>query len=214
MWMMAQCPIHSIKGVDVLLSGAISIVKKIIGVIKAKRHIKREPFRESISSGNKISIKNCENVTLEVSLDVYEVYKSGTIDKDLDKLTSPLVEGHIDSAEIEAQSIDGEVLRERITVNDRPYFETGDLAITSTKETWLYARLNSLTKSTNSGWLHLTDGTRVFYKYVGDDKQQFHKIFGTYDGLVYVQCTAKMDENLKVVSLDVFKMERTQKDLF
>ena len=190
------------------------IIKKIVGVIKTKRHIKRQPFNESVSIENKISIKNSENVTLEVSLDVYELYKSGLIDKDLDRLTSPLSEGHIDSAEIETQSVDGEVLREKITVGERPYFETGELAVTSTRETRLYARLNSLTKSTNSGWLHLTDGTRVFYKYVGDDTQQFHKIFGTYDGLVRVQCIAKMDENLKVVSLDVLSMERAQKDLF
>ena len=90
---------------------------------------------------------------------------------------------------------------------------TRDLAVTSTKETWLNARLNSLTKSTNSGYLFLIDGTRAFYRYVGDAPQELHAIFGTYDGPVHIRCAASMDENLKVVSLDIVAIERVQGNL-
>ena len=54
-------------------------------------------------------------------LEIYDLFKGGSLDKDLDRLTSPLVEGRIDAAEIEARSIDGQVLRERITTEERPY---------------------------------------------------------------------------------------------
>ena len=203
-----------IAAVSALAGGAFWIIKKIAGVVQIKRHVQRRPFKERIAANNSIVISNADNVTLEIPLDVYELFKSGGLDKDLNRLTSPLVEGRIDAAEIEARSADGNVLRERITVEERPYFESGDLAVTSTRETWLVARLNSLTKSTDSGWLYLNDGTQAFYRYVGDDPQQLHAIFGTYDGLVRVRCTANMDENLKVVSLDMVGIERVQGQLF
>ena len=193
---------------------AVWIIKKIVGVVQIKRHVQRRPFTETIAADNSIVIVNTDNVKIEVPLDIFELFKSGTIDKDLSRLTSPLVEGRIDAAEIEARAIDGQVLRERITAVERPYFDSGDLAVTSTQETWLDARLNSLTKSTNSGWLYLTDGTRAFYRYVGENAHQLHAIFGTYSGLVRVRCTAHMDANLKVVSLDIVAIERVQGHLF
>ena len=198
------------------LSGiAYKIVRKITGVVGLKKHAQGQPFKEHISADHGIVITNSNNVNLEFPLPVYELFKSGSLDKDMDRLTSPLVEGRIDAAEIEARSADGEVLRERITVEQRPYFKSkDDLAVTSTNDTWLVVRLNSLTKSTDSGWLYLNDGTRAFYRYVGESPQQLYSLFGTYDGLVRVQCKANMDENLKVVSLDIGWIERTQVKLF
>ena len=213
-WTMLGANAGQIAAVGALGGAAIWIIRKIAGVIRVKRHVKRCPFKETVAANNSIAISNVDNVILEVPLQVYELFKSGNIDKDLDRLTSPLVAGRIDAAEVEARPVDGEVLRERITAEERPYFDCGDLARTSTRETWLVARLNSLTKSTNSGHLYLNDGTRVFYRYVGDDPGQLCEIFGTYNGLVRIRCTANMDENLKVLDLDVIVIERVQGDLF
>ena len=213
-WTMLGDNAGQIAVVSTLTGAAYGIIKKIAGVVQIKRHVQRRPFKENIAASNSIVVTNADNVTIEVPLEIYDLFKGGSLDKDLDRLTSPLVEGRIDAAEIEARSIDGQVLRERITTEERPYFESGDLAITSTRETWLAARLNSLTKSTNSGWLYLNDGTRAFYRFVGDDAQQLHMIFGTYDGPVRIRCTANMDENLKVVSLDMLEIERAQGQLF
>lgn len=118
-----------------------------------------------------------------------------------------------DAAEIQARSADGEVLRERITAEERPYFRTTEVAVTDTQETWLVVKLNSLVKSTNAGWLWLSDGTRAYYRYTGDDPNKLHQLFGTYDGPVRVRCVAHLDENLKVVSLDVWDIQRAQGDL-
>ena len=116
----------AIGAIAAVLGVAYKIIQKIIGVSKIKRHVKRRPFKESIKANNSIVIANSENVTLEVPLEVYELFKSGSIDKDLDRLTSPLVEGRIDAAEVEARPTDGEVLRERITAEERPYFESDE----------------------------------------------------------------------------------------
>ena len=120
--------------------------------------------------------------------------------------------GRIDAAEIEARSEDGNVLRERITVEERQYFE--NVEVTSTREMKLVVRLNSLTKTTNSGYLYLQDGKRVSYRYLGDDNQQLHFIFGAHSDPVQVRCKARMDENLDVLSLDIFEIERVQGGLF
>lgn len=62
-------------------------------------------------------------MTIEVPLKVYELFNSGVIDNDLNKMTQPLIKGRIDASEIAARSPDGTVLHERITAEERPYFE-------------------------------------------------------------------------------------------
>jgi hypothetical protein len=80
-----------------------------------------------------------------------------------------------------------------------PYGFVGFLRSRARAETPLVAKLNSLTKTTNSGYLYLTDGTRAFYRYKGDNPQQLHLLFGTYSGLVRIRCIAHLDANLKIV---------------
>ena len=201
-----------ITALGVLSSSAFWIFERLTRVIHLKRHVRGRPFEESISAHNSIVVTNSENVAIEVSPPIHELFKSGILNKDLDRLTRPLVEGRIDAAEIEARSEDGNVLRERITVEERPYFESRE--VTSTQEMKLVVRLNSLTKTTNSGFLYLKDGKRVSYRYLGEDQQQLHVIFGTFNGPVQVRCKARMDENLDVVSLDIFEIESVQGGLF
>jgi hypothetical protein len=202
--------VDSLTAASIVVGGAYWIISKIAGVVQVKRHVKKQPFKERISANNTIVISNSDNVTIEVPLEVYELFKSGILDTDLNKMTSPLVKGRIDAAEIEARSVDGIVLNERITVEERPYFETTDVTVTTTRETWLTAKLNSLTKTTDSGWLYLSDGSRAFYRYKGDNPSQLHQLFGNYDGPVRVRCTANLDENLKIVSMDVSDIEKLQ----
>jgi len=201
-------------GAAVATGAAFGIVKKIVGVIQAKKHVKNAPYSERISANNSVIISNSQNVTIEVSLDVYELLKSGLLDKDLVRITSPLREGHIDSAEIAARAPDGAVLREKITVDELPFFQTTSVAVTTTSPTWYTAKLNSLVKSTDGGWLWLNDGTRAYYRYVGPDPASLHALFGTYDGPVLIHAVAHLDENLKIVSMDVQAVERGQGELF
>ncbi len=193
---------------------ALPIVKKIFGVIRIKKHVGDDPSNERISAENSIVVVNSNNVEIVVDRLTYELYKNRKLDKDLALLAKPLVKGRIEAAEFEVRGNNAETLYERITVEDRPYFEITDIAVTTTRETSLVARLNSLTKSTNSGYLHLQNEKRIFYRYSDDDPLNLHAIFGNYDGPVKIQCIAEMDDKLEVLSLEVLHIERLQKELF
>ena len=47
-----------------------------------------------------------------------------------------------------------------------------------------------------------------------NNHSNLHRIFGTVDGPVKVQCEEKSGEDGEVVSLDIFDIERLQSDLF
>lgn len=149
-----------------------------------------------------------------MSQESYELYENGSLDKDLDQLTKPLQKRGIDAAEFEVQADNQETLSQRITSKDRPHFEIRDTEYTTTEETELIVRLNSLTKSTNSGHLHLQNGNRVFYEYSGDDHLKLHAIFGTYSGPVLIRCRAKLNDQLETVKVEIFEIDRLQMELF
>jgi hypothetical protein len=193
---------------------AVAIVAKIIGVIRAKKHVKKQPYKEQIGlSQNTIVVNNSQNVTIEMPLEVYELFASGALDPDLNKMMSPLVEGKIDAAEIEARTNDGIVLRERVEVSERQYFDTTETVTTSTLRTELVVRLNSVTKTTNKGYLYLLDGTRVSYSYKGDMPVKLYTLIA-HDGPIRIQCVAYLDENLKPASVDIYDLEKVQGELF
>ena len=194
---------------------AFPIVNKIFEVIGIKKHVGADASKERISAENSIVVSNSNNVEITVSPRAYELYKNGTLDEDLERLTRPLQEGRINSAEFEVQADNQETLSQRITSEDRPHFEIKDPEVTTTiKETEIVATLNSLTKSTNSGYLHLQNGKRIFYRYLGDDNSKLHTIFGNYNGPVKIRCRAKLDDQLDVVSVDVLKIDRMQMEMF
>ena len=151
---------------------------------------------------------------LRCRVHIYNIYKNKLIDNDLGKLVRPLRDGHIESAELLVTDRNNNVLSERIDISDRAYFEGEELPATSTREAWLIGKLNSLTKSTESGYINLTDGERVFYAYVGNNKQALHSIFGTYDGPVRVWAVAYLDESLKPIRLEISEIELAQGELF
>lgn len=213
-WTFLDHHANVISAAGVIGGAAIGIVAKIIGVIRMKKHVRREPYREHIGQGNNtIIVTNSQNVTIEMPLQVYELFKAGTLDSDLSKVVSPLAEGRIDAAELEARVADGVVLRERIEAPERPYFDTAITVTTTTRETWLTVRLNSVTKSTNRGYLYLLDGTRASYTYKGENPTKLYTLIA-HDGPVRIRCVAFLDENLKVASVDIFDLEKVQGELF
>ncbi len=212
-WSLLGSNAAAICAAATVATGVYSIVKKIMGVIALKRHVKKRPYKESISATNSIVVANADNVTIEVPLDLFELFKAGRLDPDMNKMMRPLEKDRIDSAELSAHIPDGTVLRERITAEERPYFDTEEIVATTTRETRLIVSLNALTKSTNSGYAYLSDGSRVFYTYVGDNPKKLHNLF-SYPGPLEVSCEAQMDENLKVIRLEIYDLEKTTNDLF
>lgn len=203
-----------VTGAAALLIGSAQlIVRKIIGVVRLKRHVKRRPFKVEISGDRNIVIMNSQKVSIETPKEIYDVFASGRIDKPLNKLTSPLAPGRIEAAEIEALPANGEPFRERITSQERHCFELEDVVVTSSRRAHRIVTLVSVHKGTNNGTLLLTNGKRASYSYKGDNHSKLHRVFGTEDGPVIVQCEEKLDEEKEVVSLDIFDIERLQPDL-
>jgi hypothetical protein len=216
-WQMLASSADALTSVSVLGGGAVTIVGGIIGVIRLKRHVKRRPFRERIGhANNTVEITSSENVTISMPITVFNIYKSKLIDQDISKIVQPLEQGRIDAAEIvvEDASYLDEMTRERIEAAERDLFVDESVPVTSSDPAWIVCRLNSLTKSTDSGYLHLSDGSRVFYKFVRQVPSELRHIFGTYDGPVRVFASAQLDENLKVIELNVLEIERVQGELF
>jgi hypothetical protein len=198
---------------SILVGAASVIVTSIIGVIKLKKHLKNQPFTTKIAGHDSVSVINSSNVSLEMPINIYNIYKTELIDTDVAKIVKPLETGRIDAAEIVA-TIGTDQVRERIEASERQYFEATEVVVTSTKETWITGKLNSLTKSTEAGYVYLTDGTRVPYQWVGGHSGKLHQIFGTYEGVVRIYGVAHFDENLKPTRIEVSDIEKVQGHLF
>ena len=87
-----------------------AVIKKIINVVRIKKHVGAEPAEERIVAQNNIVIINSANVELVVDRSTYEAYKSEKIDKDLELMTRPLQEGRINSAQITVQAYEEETI--------------------------------------------------------------------------------------------------------
>lgn len=206
--------IAAVAGLTTIGGMAFLTVKKVFEVIRIKKHVGAGESNERISANNGIVVINSNNVEINVTPPEYNVYKNRTIDKDLELLTRPLQEGKINSAEFEVRAENHETLRQKIMSEDRPHFEIKDLKVTTTKEKELIATLNSLTKSTNSGWLKLPNKKRLFYRYIGDDYVKLHSIFGNYSGPVKILCREILDENSNIKSLEILTIDRMQMEMF
>lgn len=193
-------------------AAALAIVGIIIAVIQLKKHIKNEPHSTKLDAGSgSIAVINSQNVAITVSLSAYTVFKEKLIDGDLSRIARPLEEGKVNTSALEVTH--GKTThRESIMLSEKPLFEVAETTVTTTKETWLTGRINSMTKSTNSGHIYLSDGNRVYYKLKAEKPSDYYGLFG-HSGLVKVRCVAKMDENLRPTELEIFEMIPLQPNL-
>lgn len=199
---------------SILIGGAQLILKRMIEVIRIKRHVKNRPYKVDIRGDNNIVVINSQDTSLEASKRTHDAFESGIIDKQLDRLTSPLKVGRIEAAELEALPINGEALSERIFAEERDYFRVEDPVTTTRGRANQIVTLNSLYKSTNNGSLRLTDGRLVPFSYKGEDKSILYSIFGSENGPVNALCEEKLNKLGEVVSLDIFDIRLLQLELF
>ncbi|PJE73929.1 MAG: hypothetical protein COV01_03770 [Candidatus Taylorbacteria bacterium CG10_big_fil_rev_8_21_14_0_10_41_48] len=193
------------------LSGAIGIVKAIMWTIQLTKHTEKKPYSETINANNQsIVVTNSKNVSVEVPIQIFQIFKSGSVSADLNKIVQPLETGKIDSTEIVAKTKQ-ETIKEKILVDEKKFFDVEEIVITKTQEMWLTGMLNSLTKTTNRGFFLLNDGSRISYKLANDKPENLYPFF-IHKGLVKVKCVAHMDENLKPAQIDIFDIEKAQQD--
>jgi hypothetical protein len=204
---------QQLQAIGSVVAAAMSVLTVLFQVINVKKHTEKRPYREDVSAGlGDINIINSKNVSLSISVDAYNVLKNELIDSDLAKIVAPLQSGQVDESELSVNA-DGVRLGVTVTATDKQYFETAKEPATSTGEMWLIGTINSMTKSTNSGYIYLADGTRVYYKIKGEKPDRFYWLF-SHGGPVKVRCVANLDDSLKPTSLDVFEMVAMQEPLF
>jgi len=204
---------NNLTGLSICSSAGLFVVAGIIKLISLKKHVRNEPYTEKINSENQsIIINNSKNVSLEVPIIIFNIFKEKILDIDINKIVRPLEEGRIDSTCIEA-TYDNEVISEKVEINEKKYFDVESVTVTKTQETWLVGKFNSLTKSTNKGFFILTDGTRVSYQLISEKPELLYHYF-IYSGPVKVRCVAHMDENLKVASIDIYEIQKLQTEIF
>ncbi len=179
------------------------VIDRIAGTAKAKKHTQGGDYNvgEIAGDNNRVLIVNNLNVSLPVDKSVLDLLREGTIDSELDKMTAPLREEAIDSFELRQ---DGEAMPDlRLEASDRPYFaKPRQTRTTTTQETELVGTLNTISKSTNAGVFISDSGKRIRYRLLGEDISELYRRFA-HIGLVKVRCTAKLDQNLDVVSIDI-----------
>lgn len=189
--------------------GAVAVVKTMMHVVSLVKHTQKLPYEETINANNQsIVITNSKNVTLEVPISVYNIFKNGTIQQDLSKIVQPLENGKIDSTTLVAK-INKEILSQEVSLEEKKFFEVEEIVVTETKEMWLQGMLNSLTKTTNRGFFLLSDGSRVSYKLATKSPEDMYPYF-IHKGLVKVRCKAHLDENLKPAQIEIYEIQPLQ----
>lgn len=200
---------HQLKAVELTLHYARHAVKVISDLIRAKKHIRSNPYTISVKGdGNNVNIINAENVTIPVTLDAANILKARLVDGDLNKIASPLRQKIIQKADLVVREAGKQLEEASITSEERDFFRPEPVQ-ESALEQELVGRLVSLNKENNRGTFKMNENRSVPYRFVGKDKEVFHADF-SYKGPVRVTCTAHYDENQELISIDIESVERLQ----
>ena len=191
-----------------------SIMSTIFEISKLKIHIGNEAYTEQVGDRQSIVINNADNVKVNFNHITYQLYKDGDLDINMRNLVQPLEAGRIDSAEFKVTSTDGKIISQTIRAEDRPSFEPKQITITKTQKVEQTVTLNSLTKTTNNGFLYLANAKRVPYSYKGENDQKLYEIFGNENKPIKIICEAHMNDQLEVISVDIYDLDRIQGSLF
>ncbi len=190
------------------------VIEKIAAVAKAKKHVQNSLYTTEVSVGgdhNQIVIVNGVNARLPVDKDVFVLMQEGTIDAELDKMTSPLREDAIDVFEIKRETAEAADLH--LDASDRPYFSRSRREATTTAELTMLGTMTTISKTNNSGVFVAENGRRIRYRFTNEEKlAELYRQFA-HLGPVKVTCTAKLDENLDVISIDISNVEPAQERL-
>ena len=157
-----------------VVEAAMTILGMIISIIKLKKHVQKKPYSTKIdgSSGD-ISIVNSEHVSITTSVQIFNLFREGALDQDLAKIAKPIEADKVTSGTIQATTPE-QTLSATIDESEKAFFEVTEETVASTKETSIVGQINQMTKSTNSGYVHLSDGTRVYFKLAMDHPETIY----------------------------------------
>ena len=187
------------------------VIDKIAGVAKAKKHVQNSLYTTEVAvdgDRNQIVIVNGVNARLPVDKDIFDLLQEGTIDAELDKMTSPLREDAVDVFEI--KRAEEKVPDLHLNASDRPYFSRMRKEATTTAELTMVGTMSTISKANNSGIFVAENGRRIRYRFTAEEKlPELYRQFA-HLGPVRVRCTARLDENLDVIAIDINDVEPLQ----
>lgn len=193
-------------------------VAAIIKYMQLVRHIEGKPYETKPApiqnNQSQVAVTNSNNATVIAPIILVQMLDDKSLRRDVAKIVRPLMKGAIDSAKISAEH-QGEKLETEITVEDKPYFETGLKPSAETKEVELRGHFVSMNKSTHKGVFVLNDGTRISYELAKSESSKFYQFYQSfgYKEPVKILATAELNEHLKPVLLTIYNVEKTQSEL-
>ncbi len=191
-------------GTIVTVGKMIEMVVRLCKWLKGRQPQKAIPTLDQPEQSMILVSHSGEEIT--VPLDVFEAYRDKLLIPELRKMNAPLEEGRVEGWKTQAQDSQ-ERIEYTVTDADKECF--AEEKVTKTEETTLTGRLNAVTKSTQSGYILLSDGDRVHFKFVGDSPASLYKSF-PHNGLVRVKCVARLNGSMKIIRLDISSIETLQ----
>jgi len=195
------------KEIAAAMPEVVSAARYVFGIIKdvieSKRHVKGKPYEISIQgSNNAVVVINADGATLAIPKEVAEILKDKMIDSDLSKITSPLSEGRVDIACLSAMDDEGSI-ETTISSEEKSYFDA-DPDIRTSSEVEIQGSIVSLNKETLRGTFKLSDGSKIQFRYVGENPEGFFPNF-SHKGLLRVSAVAFFDDSLTRKRLEITK---------
>jgi hypothetical protein len=201
-----------LEAAEKVINAAKYVFTLVTSVIRAKKHIKRQPYTIAVKGdNNNVFVVNADRVELQVPPEIVEFLRSRVIDSDLKKIVEPLETARVDTVQVSADTAT-EHMSESVESDERGYFELEPSQITA-KETEVVGQFVSLNKERNKGMVKLKNNVRVPYRYIGEDKEQFHSDFSR-DEPMKIRAIAEFSaEDLSLVRLDIQSVHPVQEKL-
>ena len=209
--------ITSSQGAETLaaIAPAYKAAKFVFGIvtdyIESKKHVKAKPYQVNIEgSNNTVLLLNMDGVAKEIQPQIADLLKSKLIDKDLEKIVSPLEQGMIDGATLSATD-EEETIHATVNSEEKLYFG-GDSTADIKQDVTLRGRLVSNNKDTLRGTFATVNGKRVPYHYIGKSPEVFQSVYA-FRGNVRIQCIAYSDESLDLKRIEITEAFQIQGEL-
>lgn len=193
------------------VAGAYVVLKDIAGVIRGKKHLAGAPIENHYTfNGPSVLLQNQSGVPLELSKEQFQYLQSGVLDADLDRITAPLEQGHVEEFKLST----GREELATVDAKDRIYFVHTESAVTMTRDdVWMEGTLNSHSKSNNRGTFYTLSGKHIPYRYVGDDVQPLLAGYA-HNGVVRVRCKVTLDADMNPTGMEIFEVQLGQAEMF
>ena len=200
-----------LTGTTGLVGGAYVVLKDIAGVIRGKKHLAGAPIENHYTfNGPSVVLQNQSGEPLELSKEQFQYLQSGVLDADLDRLTTPLEEGHVEEFTLTT----GEEELANVTAKERIYFIHTERTVTMTRDdVWMEGTLNSHSKTNNRGTFYTLSGKHIPYRYLGDDVQPLLMGYA-HNGVVRVRCKVTLDSDMNPTGMEVYDVQLGQAELF